>query len=160
MSIIIILPFLLIALCLQHLIHEYSHALVANLLGEKVSKIQWFTYRVGTRVFYENEPDFEFQVKSKWAGIAGAGYIVTNCLAYILVVIYIILQNSWLKAFLCMLSMIFLFLDSLYFTLGSTFDFGDIIGVRKALNISKSSSVFFSYLVLLINILIIVVVFY
>lgn len=157
---IIIFAFLIIGLYLQHLIHEYSHALVANLLGEKVLKIHWFTYRGGTRVFYENEPDFKLQVKRKWAGIAGAGYITTNCLAYILVGVYMILQGGWLKVFVCVLSMIFLFLDSLYFTLGSIFGFGDIIGVRKAFSLSKSSTIFFSSLVLLINILIIGRVFY
>lgn len=160
MGSIITFIFLITGLYLQHLLHEYSHVLVANLLGEKVLKIHWLTYHGGTRVFYENEPDFEFQVKRKWGIIAGAGYIVTNCLAYILVGIYMIIQGSWLKVFVCILSMIFLFLDSLYFTLGSIFDFGDIIGVRKAFNLYKSSTIIFSSLVLLINILIIVVVFY
>lgn len=160
MNSIVILTFSLIALFLQHSIHEYSHVLVAKLLGEKVIKIQWLTYHGGTRVFYENEPTFEFQVERKWAGIAAAGYIVTNCLAYIFTVTYMILQNGWLKAFLCILSMVFLFMDSLYFTLGSIFDFGDIIGIKKTLNISKSLSVFLSFLVLLINLMIIVGVFY
>ena len=160
MNSILILTFLLIALCLQHIVHEYSHVLVAKLLGEKVIKIHWLTYHGGTRVFYENEPTWEFQVEKKWAGIAGAGYIVTNCLAYIFAVTYMILQNGWLEAFLCILSMVFLFMDSLYFTLGSIFNFGDIMGIRKALNISKSISVFFSFLVLLINVMIIVGVFY
>ena len=67
---------------------------------------------------------------------------------------------GWLKAFLCILSMVFLFMDSLYFTLGSIFNFGDIIGIKKTLNISKSLSVFISFLVLLINLMIIVGVFY
>jgi len=156
----VILTFSLIAICFQHIIHEYAHVLVANLLGEKVVKIQWLTYQGGTRVFYENEPDFKFEVKKKWAGIAGAGYIVTNCLGYVFTMIFIMLQNSWFKAFLCIVSMIFLFVDSLYFTLGSIFNFGDVIGISKVLNISKSLSIFFSFLVLFINILIIAVVFY
>ncbi|WP_040214625.1 hypothetical protein [Clostridium polynesiense] len=42
-------------------------------------------------------------------------------------------------------SMVFLFLDSFYFTLGDIFIFGDIIGIRQVLNISKASSVFSLY---------------
>lgn len=50
--------FLIIILgLLQHIVHECGHMLAAKIMGEKVVKVQWFTYHGGTRVFYENEPD-------------------------------------------------------------------------------------------------------
>ncbi|WP_426348580.1 M50 family metallopeptidase [Alloiococcus sp. CFN-8] len=154
------LTFLLIALGLQHIIHEFSHVLAAKLLGEKVIKIQWLTYKGGTRVFYENEPDLTDEVEKKWAVIAGAGYIITNSLGYIFAIVFTLFDNSFIKVFLCIVSMVFLVIDSLYFTLGSTFDFGDVIGVRRVLNISKTLAIISSSLILVINIFIIGVVFY
>ena len=50
--------------------------------------------------------------------------------------------------------------DSLYFTLGSIGNFGDVIGVRGVLNMPKSISVLISTIAFAINILIIKVVFY
>ena len=54
----------------------------------------------------------------------------------------------------------FLITDSLYFTLGSIGNFGDIIGIRDVLNMPKSISVFLSVIVFAINILIIKIAFY
>jgi hypothetical protein len=156
----IVLIFALAAICLQHPIHEYAHAVTAKLLGEKVVQIQWLTYFGGTRVFYENEPNYESAVAKKWAVIAGAGYITTNSLAYIFVCIYYCLSSGWIKAFVCILSIIFLLCDSLYFALGSVFNFGDVVGVRNALKLSHKRSVFLCFTILVINIAIAKMVFY
>lgn len=53
-----IFPLIIIAGLLQHIVHECGHMLTAIILGEKIVKVQWFTYHGGTRVFYENEPDY------------------------------------------------------------------------------------------------------
>jgi len=45
---------------------------VAELLGEKVKKIQWLTYHGGTRIYFENEPGFNKTVDKKWTVIAAA----------------------------------------------------------------------------------------
>ena len=57
---------------LQHIVHECAHVFAAELLGEKVRKIHWFTYHGGTRVYFENEPDFNRAAGKKWAAIAAA----------------------------------------------------------------------------------------
>jgi hypothetical protein len=62
-----------LALCIQHPIHEFSHVIATQLCGEKVTRIQWLSYHGGTRVFYENEPDFMSEnINRKWVFIAGA----------------------------------------------------------------------------------------
>jgi hypothetical protein len=142
MRYIIVIGFSFIALCFQHIIHEYSHVLAAVILKEKVSHIQWLTYHGGTRVFYENEPDLSSRnIPKKWAVISGAGFITTTLLSYLFLLLYFIIENVWIKTGLCFFTIMFLIVDSLYFMLGSIFNFGDIIGVRKTLNISKLVSV-------------------
>lgn len=155
-----VLIFAFISLCLQHPTHEYAHVIVAKLLGEKVTHIQWLTYHGGTRVFYENEPNFESTVSKKWAMIAGAGYIVTNCLAYIFVCFYLFIPLGLLKAFLCILSIVFLLCDSLYFVLGSMLNFGDIVGIKKALNLPRWFCILLCYIILIFNIILVKMVFY
>ncbi len=157
----------LIVILLQNVIHEYAHVMVAKLKGVKVIKIQWFTYSklvFGTRVFFEKEPNFdEDNIEKKWGWIAAAGYISTTGIGYIVTIIYFLYfkyMSSWVILVSCLLSMVFLTFDPLYFTLGSIFDFGDIIGFRKAFKIEKSVSILFSLLVLTLNILLIRLVWY
>lgn len=146
---------------LQHIVHECGHMLVAKVLGEKIVKVQWFTYHGGTRVFYENEPDdYNINTANKWAIIALGGYIATNILGYFLIFLYYMIPNYYLKLVCYIVSMMFLVTDCLYFTLGSIGNFGDIIGIRDILNIPKSITVLLSIIVFTINILIIKVVFY
>ena len=145
---------------LQHIVHECGHMLTAIILSEKIVKVQWFTYHGGTRVFYENEPDYNKSTDKKWAVIASGGYIATNILGYFLVFLYTILTNNFLKLFCYIGAMMFLVTDSLYFTLGSIGNFGDIIGVRDVLNMPKSISVLVSVIGFAVNVLIIKLVFY
>ena len=56
--------------------------------------------------------------------------------------------------------MAFLTFDSLYFALGSIFSFGDIIGVRKAFGIKRSTSILVSMIVLSFNFLLIRLIWY
>lgn len=56
--------------------------------------------------------------------------------------------------------MMFLVTDSLYFTVGSIGNFGDIIGIRDILNVPKPISVLVSVIGFAVNILIIKLVFY
>jgi len=89
-------------------------------------------------VFYENEPDLSSEnINRKWIFIAGAGFITTTILGYLFTVAYFVVSNNLLKTILCFFSIIFLVVDSLYFLIGSIGDFGDIIGVREIMKISK-----------------------
>lgn len=155
-----IFPLIIISGLLQHVVHECGHMLTAIILGGKIVKVQWFTYHGGTRVFYENEPDYNKDTAKKWAVIASGGYIATNIAGHFFIFLYNILTNNFLKLFCYIAAMMFLVTDSLYFTLGSIGNFGDIIGIRDILNMPKSISVLISIIAFAINILIIKAVFY
>jgi len=158
---IITVLFCLIALCVQHIVHEYSHVLVAAIFKERVTHIQWLTYHGGTRVFYENEPDLSSQfINKKWAVISGAGYITTSLLSYLFVFLYFSVSNDWVKTGLCFFAIIFLIIDSLYFVLGSIFNFGDIIGVRRTIKMSRWLSILLSVIVFLLHCAIVYFCFY
>jgi hypothetical protein len=112
------------------------------LFGEKVTHIQWLTYYGGTRVFYENEPDFtQSHISKKWAAISGAGFIATTIPGYLFTILYFVVANAWVKTGLCFFSIIFLVADSGYFLIGSIFNFGDVVGIRETLKLSKWISV-------------------
>lgn len=145
---------------LQHIVHECGHMLTAIILGEKIVKVQWFTYHGGTRVFYENEPDYNKSTSKKWAVIASGGYIATNLWGYFFIIFYHMLTNNFLKLFCYIAAMMFLVTDSLYFTVGSIGNFGDVIGIRDVLNMPKSISVLLSVIGFAVNVLIIRAVFY
>lgn len=154
------LIFAFVGIIIQHPLHELSHVAMAKIFGEKVTRIQWLTYQGGTRVFYQNEPDFNMKIPKKWAWISSAGYLTTNLCGYLLVLIYFLLPNGMVKAFVCILSIVFLLADSSYFVLGSVFNFGDVIGIKKTLNISKTLTIAISSLVLAFNCFIIWKAFY
>ena len=155
-----IFPLIIITGLLQHIAHECGHMLTAIILGEKIVKVQWFTYHGGTRIFYENEPDYNKSTAKKWAVIALGGYISTNLSVYFFIFLYYMLTNNFLKLFCYIAAMMFLVTDSLYFTLGSIGNFGDIIGIRDVLNMPKSISVLVSVIGFAVNVLIIKLVFY
>lgn len=150
--------FTLPALLAQHLIHEYSHVVAAKRMGFKVLRIQWLTYHGGTKVFFEGEPDFDHPkepLDTRWAWVSIAGFLVTNVIGYLSVAVFSVLENGWVKAAVCYWGIVFLSVDSLYFLLGSVFDFGDIVGFRKTLRISKGLSVLTAFLVFLLNLFLI-----
>lgn len=155
-----IFPLIIIAGLLQHIVHECGHMLTAIILGEKIVKVQWFTYHGGTRVFYENEPDYNKNTAKKWAVIAFGGYIATNIVGYFFIFLYKIIPNNFLKLVCYISAMMFLVTDSLYFTVGSIGNFGDIIGIRDILNVPKPILVLVSVIGFAVNILIIKLVFY
>lgn len=152
----------LIAVCFQHIIHEYSHVFVASLFKVKVTHIQWLTYHGGTRVFYENEPiNYKLaQTDKKWAIIAMSGFTVTIILGYLFAFMYLVVDNSWIKVGLCFFSIVFLAVDSIYFTLGSIFNFGDIVGFRDVCKVPKWLSVILCMGILLLNCIVIRACFY
>ncbi|MDE5859365.1 MAG: hypothetical protein K2H23_03115, partial [Oscillospiraceae bacterium] len=71
-----------------------------------------------------------------------------------------ILTNNFLKLVCYIAAMMFLVTDSLYFTVGSIGNFGDVIGIRDILNMPKSVSVLVSVIGFAVNVLIIRAVFY
>lgn len=148
---------MLAALALQHIVHELSHALAAKCCGIKVLRIQWLTYRGGTRVFFENEPDFDVEkpIDKKWAVIAGAGIAVTSVIGYIcaaLVLLPGLGLAPWGKLLCTFIAVAFLMVDSLYFLLGSVLHFGDVVGLRKTLGITKPVSVLLCLVIAIVNI--------
>jgi hypothetical protein len=139
---LIVFGFLIVALCIQHPIHEFSHVIAARLCGEKITRIQWLTYNGGTRVLYENEPDSSSEkISKKWLFISGAGFITTTILGYLFTILYFVASNDWLKLLLFAFSFVFLFCDSLYFLGGSIGNFGDVVGVRETIKISRKLSI-------------------
>lgn len=161
---LITLMFVLPALLAQHLIHEYAHVVAAKIFDVKVIRIQWITYKGGTKVFFENEPDFFNDsaeiISKKWAWISIAGYLVTNVIGYFLVLIFLLLENGWVKGAVCYFCIIFLIVDSLYFLLGSILNFGDIVGARKTLYVSRRLSIIGTSIILALNLALINKMFY
>lgn len=47
-----IFPLIIIAGLLRHIVHECGHMLTAIILGEKIVKVQWFTYHGGTNSLF------------------------------------------------------------------------------------------------------------
>lgn len=147
---------IIVACILQHIIHELSHAIAAYAYKIKVKKIQWLTYYGGTKVWLEEEPDYksEAPVAKKWAVIAAAGFISTNIIAYLSVILYHLLpspQFTYVRVFFYFMGILFLFSDSAYFLLGSMGNFGDIVGIRKTLGFSKTMSIILSGIVFALN---------
>ena len=161
MAHLISLGLALVALCFQHLLHELSHVATARLFGVRVMRIQWLTYQGGTRVFYENEPDLTSDnISKKWAAIAGAGFLTTTTLGYFFTAAYFLVPNNTLKIGLCFFSIIFLFVDSLYFLIGSIGDFGDVVGIRKIMKLPKKLTILICTVIFLFHLAIILRIFY
>jgi hypothetical protein len=137
----------LVALVFQHIIHEFSHVIAAKCMGIPVLKIQWLTYHGGTRIFYADEPDLnnDKNIPKKWALISGAGFVVTNIFGYFgAIVLWNINNNAIYRLMNLVLTffvLVFLMVDCIYFLLGSIFNFGDIIGVRAVLKISRRTAI-------------------
>lgn len=164
MSLILIM---FLGLLLQHVVHEYSHILVAKFNGIEIIKVQWLTYPrlfMGTRVFYGNEPKLdEENIEKKWGWVSLAGIISTISIGYILILFYLLFSKymtRWPTIVICLFSMIFLISDPLYFVLGSLFGFGDIKGAEKAFNIQRSISILCSITIFLLNFLLIKFIWY
>lgn len=154
---IIILIFVIISASLQHIIHELSHAVVGKICGLKLIKIQWLTFHGGTKVFFENEPDFSddtAHISKQWAYMSAAGIFATNTLAYLFAIIYFILPVGYFKLFMWVLSIMFLVTDSGYALLGSAGNFGDTYCVRRFYNLSRAKMALISLLLFIFNFLI------
>lgn len=164
---VIMILIIIIGALLQHIIHEFSHVLIAKFNGIRTIKIEWFTYSkllLGTRVTFENEPELnEKSIEKRWGWVSIAGFVSTTLIGYILIIIYYLSCkhiSNWLILIICFFSMIFLTFDPLYFVLGSMFDFGDVMGLRKAFSIKKSVSILFFIIILSFNILLIKLIWY
>ncbi|MHB8065362.1 MAG: hypothetical protein ACYDG2_22580 [Ruminiclostridium sp.] len=136
-----------------------SHVFAAKICSIRVYHIQWYTYHGGTRVFYNNEPDFNSDkiIHKKWAFIAGAGLLFTTLIGYFLTFVYLTLVGNvpaWIAVFLYINALAYIHADSAYFFVGSLLNFGEVIGVRRTLDISKNLSIVYSFAVLLINVFI------
>lgn len=156
-DILLIILLLILIIILQHIIHEISHVLMAKFKGVSILRIHWFTYSklLGTRVFYENEPNFnEELIDNKWGWIAGAGFLSTTNLGYLSFLIYYLLKGSIHKKILLILflvSVVFILTDSFYFFVGALFNFGDVIGIRNVFNLSKVSLLILTTSIFIIN---------
>lgn len=158
---------ILLGVILQHIVHECSHILVAKLNGIGIIKVKWLTYPkflLGTRVFYDNEPKLnEKNIDRKWGWISMAGLTSTISIGYIITISYLLFSEYMshrIIVIVCLLSLIFLISDPLYFVLGSLFDFGDVIGVRRAFGIKKPTLILFSLILFSFNIILIKFIWY
>lgn len=159
--ILIIIPIAIVAGLISHIVHEFGHMLAAIISGEKIVKVQWLTYHGGTRVFYENESqDYNKDTHKKWAVISAAGYAATILLGYLMILLYFIVPNSYVKLFAFAETMICFISDGGYFILGSLGNFGDIVGIRDIMGIPKPITVVISVLIFAVNMLVIRAVFY
>lgn len=151
------------AILLQHIAHEYGHVGAARLYKVKILKIHWLTYSKmmpSSRVYYENEPDMRAdEIDKKWGWISIAGLMTTMVTGYLLLVFYIGLgekTSPWVILLLWLFSVIFLMTDPIYLLLGSLFEFGDIVGFKRAFNISRTAAIFGSIFLLAANIFFII----
>jgi hypothetical protein len=150
-----------IALLFQHIIHELSHVIAAKCVGINVLRIQWLTYHGGTRIFYADEPDLntDKDIHKKWVLISGAGFVVTNILGYIGAIVLWNLNNTatypLMNVLLTFFVLVFLTVDCTYFLLGSIFNFGDIIGVRTVLKMSRRTSIVVNLIIAILHFFII-----
>ena len=152
--ILIIIIFMFICALIQHVSHEMLHVIVGKLNGLKLIKIQWFTYHGGTKVFFENEPDFTtetFNISKEWVYMSAAGIVGTNVLAYIYLLLFYILPFGYLKLFIWVLTIIFLLTDSGYAVVGSMGNFGDTYLIRKYFKFSRAKMTIISMIPFLVN---------
>lgn len=158
---LIYFAFVFISAILVHVVHECGHMIAAKAFGEKIIRVQWFTYHGGTRVFLENEPeDYNKDTDRKWAVHAAAGYAATMLLGYLMILLFLVVPNKYVRLFAYVCSMISFISDGGYFILGSLGNFGDITGIRDILSIPKPVSVALSVLIFAVNMLVIRAVFY
>lgn len=128
---------LIVMVLLQHMVHESAHIVVARLMNIKIIKVHWLTYSkcLGTRIYYENEPDLkDNQIDKKWGGVSLAGGGVTTLIGYVAIVLYCFNLESLV---LFMMAVIFVLMDSFYFMMGSFFSFGDVLGIGRAFKIPR-----------------------
>lgn len=158
--VVVLLDFVMI-LILHHIIHEISHVLMGKFKGVSILRIHWFTYSklLGTRVFYENEPKFnEELIDNKWGWIASAGFLSTTILGYLSFLLYYLFKSSmpkWIILNLFLVSVVFILTDSFYLFVGVVFNFGDVIGIKNAFNLSKVSLLIWTTSIFIINSLIV-----
>ncbi len=95
--------FFIIPALLQHVTHELMHVFVAKKQGLVVTKIQWFTYYGGTKVFIEGEDavvNGEAPVTKAWVYMNAAEIFGTTLLAYVFCGIYLVAADGIFKLFL------------------------------------------------------------
>mgnify|MGYP006383503253 CR=1 FL=1 len=152
--ILIIILFMIISGALQHVTHELLHLIIGKLNGLKFLKIQWLTYHGGTKVFFENEPDFgkSEEFSKSWVYMSSAGIIGTTVLAYFFVVIYCFIPLGYFKLFMWVLSIFFLVTDSGYALLGSIGNFGDTYLIKKYYKLGRTQMTLLSLPLFILNI--------
>ncbi|MGL4335476.1 MAG: hypothetical protein ACRCST_01190, partial [Turicibacter sp.] len=159
MELVLVVGGLIFSVMLHHIIHELSHVVMAKSNGVAIIRIHWFTYSkiFGTRVFYENEPSHnEVLIDKKWGWIASAGFLSTTLLGYLFFIIYLVFKtmlSKYLLLILVLLAVVFIISDSFYFFIGILFNFGDIIGIKKAFGFSKMSLIMMCTLIFIINVM-------
>lgn len=112
------------------------HVFVAKKQGLVVTKIQWFTYYGGTKVFIEGEDavvNGEAPVTKAWVYMNAAGIFGTTLLAYVFCGIYLVAADGIFKLFLWELAMVFLLTDCGYFLLCAFGDCGDMYLINRYL---------------------------
>lgn len=151
---LIIVIFMIVSALLQHISHEMLHVIVGKYNGLKLIKIQWFTYHGGTKVFFEDEPNFtekEVNISKEWMYMSAAGIVGTSILAYMLFILFNLLPLGYLKLFMWVLTIFFLLTDSGYAVVGSLGNFGDTYLVRKYFGISRMKMTMISAILFLSN---------
>lgn len=136
LRIFLIIIFFIISALLQHVTHELMHVFVAKKQGLVVTKIQWFTYYGGTKVFIEGEDavvNGEAPVTKAWVYMNAAGIFGTTLLAYVFCGIYLVAADGIFKLFLWELAMVFLLTDCGYFLLCAFGDCGDMYLINRYL---------------------------
>ena len=151
---LIIVIFMFISAVIQHVSHEMLHVIVGKLNGLKLVKIQWFTYHGGTKVFFENEPDFTmetFYISKEWLYMSAAGIVGTNVLAYLFLMLFYILPIGYLKLFVWVLTIFFLLTDSAYAVVGSMANCGDTYLIRKYFKFFRMKMTIIAMIPFLVN---------
>ncbi len=136
LRIVLIIIFFIISVLLQHVTHELMHVFVGKKQGFVITKIQWFTYHGGTKVFVEGEEEVvngDVPITKAWVYMNAAGIFGTTLLAYVFWGIYLLFPMGYLKLFLWELAMVFLLTDCGYFLLCAFGDCGDMYLVNKYL---------------------------
>ncbi len=150
----ILLFFVLIAGLLAHIFHELMHRVVGQLVGLKYIKTEWFKYHGGTKVLFEDEPDFSqenVRVSWQYCAMSAAGILSTTFMGYILSGVFFCLPANYLKLFVWIACASLLINDAGYALIGSIGDGGDTYAVRIHFGWSRMKMSVISAILLTVN---------
>ena len=150
----LLIVFFLTGALISHVFHELMHYFVGRLVGLKFIRIQWFTFHGGTKVCFEDEPDFNnenVKVSWQWGATSVAGIIGTSLLGYIMTILFFFLPANYFRLFVWTFIANLLLNDTLYALLGSLNENGDTYCVRMFLGWSRMKILIASAILLAVN---------